>query len=68
MKLTISQVRQAIADEPEFPGDMPDDMWDIVRQDRATAVLAFRQAVIATKNGILERVNELSDQCTSDED
>lgn len=52
-------LKQAIASEPEFPGDMPDEMWEMACYDRDALTEAFRVAVKQTKSGILARADEL---------
>jgi hypothetical protein len=52
-------VLKAIEDEPELPGDMPDEMWDALRgfayrDDREGMIEALRIAVRHTKKGIRE--------------
>lgn len=46
---------ESVTDEPEFPGAMPDAVWDALRLDRDTATEAMRIAVRQTKSGILKR-------------
>lgn len=45
----------AVTDEPELPGAMPNAMWDAMRADREAATEAMRIAVRQTKSGILKR-------------
>lgn len=45
----------AITDEPELPGEMPDEMWEAIRSDRDAATEALRIVVRQTKGGILKR-------------
>ena len=45
----------AIDSEPEVPGDMPDEMWKAIRNDRDAVQNAIRIAVQLTKKGIRER-------------
>jgi catalase len=53
----IEAALQAIEDEPELPGDMPDAMWESLRKaDREEMVTAFRVTVQKTKEGIRERL------------
>lgn len=59
-----ADVLKAIEDEPELPGDMPDEMWDALRQmayrdDREGMMEALRIAVRQTKEGIRERLEVL---------
>lgn len=53
---TESEVRAAAMAEPELPGDMPDEMWEACRSDRATMQDAMRVVVRLTRDGILERI------------
>jgi hypothetical protein len=45
----------AVTDEPELPGEMPDEMWSVLRTDRDAATEALRIIVRQTKGGILTR-------------
>ena len=47
---------QAVTDEPEVPGTMPDEMWEAIRDDRDAIENAIRIAVQQTKAGIRERI------------
>ena len=51
----VKVLRQAIADEPEYPGDMPDEMWDELRNNRDTMIEALRLTAKLTKEGITAR-------------
>ena len=57
--LGISAVQYAIECEEELPGQMPDEMWLAIRDDRDACAEAMRIAVRQTKANILRRVNEL---------
>jgi hypothetical protein len=46
----------AVDVEDELPGDMPDNIWAIVRDDRDAASEILRLAVRATKQGIRDRI------------
>ncbi len=46
---------QAIADEPEYPGDMPDELWKELNDNRINVLNAMRGTVRLTKDGITER-------------
>jgi len=48
----------AVDAEPELPGDMPDEMWNAVRNDRDAMCEAFRMTVRLIKDGIKGRINE----------
>lgn len=60
--LDISAVHVAVDSEPELPGDMPDEMWNAIRNDRDVMAEALRIAVRQTKSGILKRINALHSQ------
>lgn len=45
----------AITEEPELPGEMPDEMMDVLRSDRDALTGAMRIVVRQTKDGILTR-------------
>jgi hypothetical protein len=45
---------KAVDDEPEFPGDMPPEMWRMMSKIDATEIL--RRAVRLTKQGIRDRI------------
>lgn len=48
-------IREAIDAEPELPGEMPDAMWEAMK-DREYCTEAMRIAVRQTKRGIKERL------------
>ena len=47
---------RAVNDEPELPGEMPDEMWNAIRNDRDAVAEALRIAVRQTKSGIIKRM------------
>ena|SRR5690625_4664752 len=47
---------KAVGEEPELPGDMPDEMWEAIKSDRQVMRESFRIAVRQTKHGILSRI------------
>ena len=47
---------KAINDEPEFPSDMPDQLWKELSGNREIALLCMRGSVRLTKKGIKERL------------
>lgn len=49
-------VLRAIDAEPELPGPMPDDMWEVIKGDRTACTHALVVCVQETKAGIRERV------------
>lgn len=46
----------AVEAEPEMPGPMPDELWDVIRSGRHVAVDVLRIAVRQTKAGIIARI------------
>ena len=44
--------------EPGLPGDMPDEMWEAIRDDRDAAAEAMRIVVRQTKQGIINRLSD----------
>lgn len=59
--LNATSVIEAIDAEPELPGEMPEEMWDTLRQfayrdDREGMIEALRILVRLTKQGIKERL------------
>lgn len=57
--ITLSAVLKAIDDEPEYPGKMPDVMFEMVKNDKSAMEEAMRITVRLTKLGIKNRVMEL---------
>lgn len=53
---TESEVRSAAMAEPELPGEMPNEMWDAINNDRDAATKAMRIIVRQTREGILGRL------------
>ena len=50
-------IRLAIAEEPELPGAIPDEMYETLRHaDKATMEEALRIVVRKTKEGIVKRL------------
>jgi len=60
-------VERSIADEPELPGTMPDDIWEVISNDKDAATELLREAVRMTKLGILRRVKFYSQEDTEKE-
>ncbi len=55
----LKLVRQAIKDEPEYPGEPPEEMMEILMSgDRELIIEALRLSVKLTKQGILVRIVE----------
>ena len=57
-RLTVERAMDAVDAEPELPDDMPDEMWEACRSDRATMQEALRVAVRLTKEGINDRISK----------
>lgn len=55
-KIERERCLQAVDDEPELPGDMPDEMWEAIVGDRDATAEAMRVVVRQTKAGIRERI------------
>jgi hypothetical protein len=49
-------ILKAVADEPEYPGEMPDEMWAAIKDDRDAATKALQITVRLTKRGIRDRI------------
>ncbi len=49
---------KAIQDEPEFTDEMPDEMFEAIRNDRDALTFALRHAVASTKAAILARLQQ----------
>ena len=45
-----------VENEPELPGDMPDEMWEAIRNDRDAMREVLCIAARITKQGIRERI------------
>lgn len=58
--LMAEAAEKAVLDEPEYPGDMPDEMWAALKGDRDACVKAMRATVRLTKRGILARLRAAS--------
>lgn len=52
-------IRKAIDDEPEYPGDMPDEMFNAIKNDRDAITEAMRLTTRLVKDGIRIRVREV---------
>ena len=59
--ITLSAVLKAIDDEPEYPGKMPDVMFEMVKNNKSAMEELMRITVRLTKVGIKNRVIELED-------
>ncbi len=49
---------RAISDEPELPSDMPDEAWEMLKDNRDNVEEALRSAVRLTKSGITDRFEQ----------
>lgn len=47
---------EVINSEPELPGDMPDEMWEAIRNDRNACAEAMRIVVRQTKSNIINNL------------
>ena len=54
LKAEVERLREAIANELELPGGMPDEMWDAIKGDRDATEEGMRIVVRRTKQGILD--------------
>jgi hypothetical protein len=54
----LAAVLKAVADEPECPDSMPDEMWMAMAEHKDVAEEAVRIAVRHTKAGIHDRIVE----------
>ena len=62
LKMVKVLILQAIADEPDFPGEMPDELWEEIKDNREVATETLRITVRLTKNGITDRFLEALNQ------
>ena len=56
MRKVVELSLQAIKDEPEFPGDMPDELWGKIDGDREMTQRVMQNTVRITKQYIKERL------------
>lgn len=56
--LPVEDVVKAINDEPELPGEMPDEIYQAVKNDKDALTELVRITVRETKKGILERLGQ----------
>ena len=59
-KTTLSAALKAVADEPELPGEMPDEVWEALISDRATMETVLRGIVQTTKQNIRDRIERVA--------
>jgi len=50
------EIEKAIDIEPELPGDMPDDMWEVLKNDKELCTESHRLTVRKTKENIKNRI------------
>jgi hypothetical protein len=55
----MREILVAIEAEPELPGHLPEEMFEVIRDDQAALAETLRIAVRQTKAGILKRVAKL---------
>lgn len=53
---------QAVDDEPEYPGEMPDEMYEAIRQHKDTMEEALRITVRLTKQAIRLRLEQAANK------
>ena len=54
----LADVLEAIKDEPEFPGDMPDELWDEMNGNREICTRVMQNSVRLTKQNIIKRIED----------
>jgi len=60
LRLMLYQVSKAISDEPEYPGNPPQElMTTLMNGDRDLIIQALRLTVKLTKQGILARIDDI---------
>ena len=59
-KITLSAALKAVADEPELPGEMPDEVWEALRSDRAMMETIMRGVVQTAKQNIRDRIERVA--------
>jgi hypothetical protein len=52
----IDNILKAIDDEPEYPGDMPDYIWNALNGDKDATLKTLRLTVSLTKQAIRNRI------------
>ena len=55
-KEVVELALQAIKDEPELPGNMPDELWNEIEGDREVTQRVMQNTVRITKQCIKERI------------
>lgn len=59
LRKRVEAMERVIRDEPEFPGSMPDEMWEIISRDRDACEQSHRLAVKHTKANILKALEDV---------
>ena len=59
-KITLSAALKAVADEPELPGEMPDEVWEALRSDRAMMETVLRGVAQTAKQNIRDRIERVA--------
>ena len=59
-KITLSAALKAVDDEPELPGEMPDEVWEALRSDRVMMETIMRGVVQTAKQGIRDRIERVA--------
>jgi len=58
-----TEIIKCVDDEPEFPGDMPDELWEIlpalIESGRENTANYLRHIVKETKDNIKERISAI---------
>ncbi len=68
MMLDFDEVMLAIDAESEAPGEMPDAMWNAIRNDRDAATRLCQITVMLSKHGIRERIITISERRRRDDE
>lgn len=56
----VKACKLAVYEESELPGEMPDEMWEAIKNDRDAVMHALRLAVRQTKEGIISRIDSMN--------
>ena len=60
--ISLLAALKAVSDEPEYPGHMPDGMWQAIGEHKDVAEKAMRITVRLTKEGIRKRIEEAANK------
>ena len=60
--ISLLAALKAVSDEPEYPGHMPDGMWQAIGEHKDVAEEAMRITVRLTKEGIRKRIEEAANE------